>query len=89
MAENYLCSLLQVVSPGSAVSGTNKRPQGVPCDLSPVQIYCLERVSVSLFFQFNRNFSIPDADTWVFGISDIMELSLRDRMQNKLLLSSG
>lgn len=89
MAENYLCSLPQVISPGSAVSGTNRRPWPLPRDASPVWTCCMERVSVSLFFQFIRNFNIPDVDTWVFEISHALVLSLRERMQNKLLLSSG
>lgn len=56
MAEDYLCSPLQVVSPGAAVSGTNKRPQPLPCDVSPVQTYGLGRVSMFLFFFFNLFF---------------------------------
>jgi len=88
VAENYLCSLLQVISPGSAVSGTNRRPWPLPCDVSPVQSRCLERVSLSLVF-FSLIGTFPDADTWVFEISDIITLILRDKMQNELLLSSG
>lgn len=83
MIENDLCSLLQVISPGSAASGTNRRPQPLPCR------HVVWKGCFSTFFQFNRIFNIPNADSLLFEIFNIIVLSLRDKMQNRGLLSFG